>query len=89
MGLLFPLISGIVRTLVIFQTLLLLFYPLITHTLLSDTGKAFGLVLTECDVWTAGARYLLSPSEKRVGGAADVPLILTECVLYVIATGMT
>ncbi len=88
MELLFPLISGIVRTLVIFQILLLVVSPVITHTLFSDNDKAARFILTECDIWTAGAEYLLSPFEKRVGNAVDFPLILTECVLYVIAFGM-
>lgn len=82
------LISEILQTLVIFQIFLLLVSPVLTHTQFSCESKAVSLVLTECDVWTAGARYLLSPVQMRLGGAFDASLILTECVLYVIVAGM-
>lgn len=88
MELLFLALAGILRALIGFQIILLILSSVITHTLLAEKNRAVRLILIECDVWTAWARCLLPRSFRRYGSATDVPLLLTECALYVISAGM-
>ena len=85
MGLLFLTLSGILKAILGFQIILLILSTLFEHTLLAEKNSAVKLLLIECDVWTAWARYLFSSFQKKLGGAIDIPLLLTGAVLYVIA----
>ena len=88
MELLFLALAGILKALIGFQIILLILSSLLEHTLLAEKNAAVRLLLIECDVWTAWARCLFSGFQKRQGTAIDVPLLLTECVLYVISAGI-
>ncbi len=88
MELLFLALAGILKALIGFQIILLILSSLLEHTLLAEKRAAVRLLLTECDVWTAWARYLFSGAERKQGTAIDIPLLLSECVLYVISAGI-
>ena len=88
MELLFPVLGGILKAVIGFQVLLLILSAVFEHTLLAEKNRAVKLMLIECDVWKAWARCLLPRSAKRHGMATDIPLLMTECVLYVIVFGM-
>ena len=88
MELLFPVLGGILKAVIGFQVLLLILSSVFEHTLLAEKNRAVKLMLIECDVWKAWARYLLSNAQRKQGSAIDMPLVLTECVLYVIFVGM-
>lgn len=87
MELLFLTLAGILKAAVGFQIILLILSSLLEHTLLAEKNAAVKIILIECDVWTAWARCLFSSFQRKQGTAIDVPLLLTECVLYVISAG--
>lgn len=88
MELLFLALSGILKAAIGFQIILLILSSVLTHTLWAEKNTAVRLLLIECDVWTAWARCLFSGFQRKQGTAADIPLLVTECVLYVISAGM-
>lgn len=88
MQLLFLALAGILKAVIGFQIILLILSSLLEHTLLAEKNAAVRLLLIECDVWTAWARCLFSDFQKKQETAIDIPLLLTECVLYVISVGV-
>lgn len=88
MELLFLALAGILKAAIGFQIILLILSSLLEHTVLAEKNAAVKLLRIECDVWTAWARFLFSGADKRQGMAVDVPLLVTECVLYVISAGI-
>ena len=88
MELLFLALAGILKAAVGFQIILLILSSLIEHTLLAEKNAVAKLLLIECDVWTAWARCLFSGAKRKQGMAIDIPLLLTECVRYVISAGI-